>query len=89
LNPAIQNLLPFFVLFVVFYFLLIRPQMQQQRLRKELLNSLKKGDNVRTICGIYGSIEDVQDDELTVRIAENTKIKMARFGVESIIKEKE
>ncbi|MBS3946967.1 MAG: preprotein translocase subunit YajC [Dethiobacter sp.] len=89
MDPAIQSLLPFIVLFVVFYFLLIRPQMNQQKQRKDLLTSLKEGDKVRTVCGIYGRVENVNGDELAVRIAEKTTIQMARFGVESIIKEKD
>lgn len=89
MNQAIQGLLPFIVLIIVFYFLLIRPQVQQQKQRKELLASVKEGDKIRTVCGIYGTIEKVREDELTVRIAENTKIQLARFGVESIIKAKE
>lgn len=89
MNQAIQGLLPFIILIVVFYFLLIRPQVQQQKQRKELLASVKEGDKIRTVCGIFGTIEKVRDDELTVRIAENTKIQLARFGVESIIKPKE
>jgi len=89
LNQAIQGLLPFLILIVVFYFLLIRPQVQQQKQRKELLASVREGDKIRTVCGIYGTIEKVRDDELTVRIAENTKIQLARFGVESIITAKE
>lgn len=86
---TIQGLLPLIVLFVVFYFLLIRPQMTQQKKRKELLLSLQEGDKVRTIGGIYGNIEKIRDDEITVRIADNTRIRMARFGIETIIKEKE
>lgn len=86
---AIERLLPFLLLMVVFYFMLIRPQVQQQKQRKELLASVKEGDKIRTVCGIYGTIEKVRDDDLTVRIADNTKIQLARFGVESIIKDKE
>jgi preprotein translocase subunit YajC len=86
LNQTIQGLLPFLILIVVFYFLLIRPQVQQQKQRKELLASVKEGDKIRTVCGIYGTVEKIRDDDLTVRIAENTKIQLARFGVESIIK---
>lgn len=85
---TIQGLLPLIVLFVVFYFLLIRPQMTQQKKRKELLSSLQEGDKIRTIGGIYGNIEKIRDDEVTVRIADNTRIRMARFGIETIIKEK-
>jgi preprotein translocase subunit YajC len=87
LMQAIQGLLPFLVLMVVFYFMLIRPQVQQQKQRKELLASVKEGDKIRTVCGIYGTIEKVKEDDLTVRIADNTKIQLARFGVESIIKD--
>lgn len=90
MDPALlQSLLPFVLLFVVFYFLLIRPQMTQQKQRKELLSSLKEGDKIRTIGGVYGTIEKIKDDDLTVKIAENTKIRMARFGIERILNEKE
>jgi preprotein translocase subunit YajC len=90
MNPAVlQSLLPFILLFVVFYFLLIRPQMTQQKQRKELLSSLKEGDKIRTIGGMYGTIEKIKDDDLTVKIAENTKIRIARFGIERVMTEKE
>ncbi|MBS4022052.1 MAG: preprotein translocase subunit YajC [Dethiobacter sp.] len=79
---------PFILLIVTFYFLLIRPQMTQQKKRKELLGSLKEGDHIRTIGGLYGVVEKIKDDDLTVKIADNTKIRMARFGVESIVREK-
>lgn len=86
---AIQGFAPFIILFILFYFLLIRPQTQQQKKRKELLDSVKEGDKIRTIGGIYGTVEKMKGDELTIRIAENTKIRLARFGVESILNEKE
>jgi len=86
---ALQGFLPFILLFVIFYFLLIRPQMQQQKKRKELLESLKEGDQIRTIGGIYGTIEKIKGDDLTVRIAENTRVRIARFGVERVMNEKE
>ncbi len=86
---GIQQFFPFIILIVVFYFLLIRPQMTQQKKRKELLSSLKEGDKIRTIGGLYATIEKIKDDELTVRIAENTRVRLARFGVESIIRDKE
>jgi preprotein translocase subunit YajC len=85
----LQQFFPFILLIVIFYFLLIRPQMTQQKKRKALLSSLKEGDKIRTIGGVYGVIEKIKDEELTVKIAENTKIRMARFGIESVIGEKE
>lgn len=81
----ILSFAPFVILIVLFYFMLIRPQSQQQKKRKELLDSLREGNKIRTIGGMYGTIEKIKDDELTVRIAENVKIRLARFGVESVI----
>jgi preprotein translocase subunit YajC len=77
--------LPLILLFVLFYFLLIRPQQKQQKKRKELLGSLQVGDKIRTIGGFYGTIEKINEDELTLRVAENVKVRLARFGVESIL----
>jgi preprotein translocase subunit YajC len=85
LPDNILSFAPFVILIVLFYFMLIRPQTQQQKKRKELLDSLREGNKIRTIGGIYGTIEKIKDDELTVRIAENVKIRLARFGVESVI----
>ncbi|NLM45475.1 MAG: preprotein translocase subunit YajC [Firmicutes bacterium] len=78
-------LIPLVIFFVAMYFFVIRPQSQQQKKRKEMLENLKEGTKIRTIGGFYGTIEKIKDDELTVRIAENCRVKMARFAVESII----
>ena len=77
--------LPIVIFFGVMYLFVIRPQSQQQKKRKEMLDSLQEGAKIRTIGGFYGTIEKIKDDELTVRIAENCRVKMARFAVESII----
>ncbi|PKM79323.1 MAG: preprotein translocase subunit YajC [Firmicutes bacterium HGW-Firmicutes-13] len=82
------GLIPLAVFFVIFYFLLIRPQQKQQKARQEMLNDLKKGDTIVTIGGMYGTIKEIKDDELSVKIADNLVIKMARYGVERI-KEKD
>ncbi|MBS3887489.1 MAG: preprotein translocase subunit YajC [Dethiobacter sp.] len=80
---------PLILMFVLFYFLIVRPQTQQQKKRKELLSSLREGDKIRTIGGVYASIEKIEGDELTVKVADNVRIRLARFGVESVIKESE
>ncbi|HHX74561.1 MAG TPA: preprotein translocase subunit YajC [Firmicutes bacterium] len=77
--------LPIVIFFGVMYLFVIRPQSQQQKKRKEMLDSLQEGAKIRTIGGFYGTVEKIKDDELTVRIAENVRVKMARFAVESII----
>lgn len=78
------GLIPLAVFFVIFYFLLIRPQQKQQKARREMLNNLKKGDNIVTIAGMYGTVKDIKEDEISVKIADNIVIKMARYGVERI-----
>lgn len=85
----LTGLMPLILLFVLFYFLIIRPQTLQQKKRKELLSSLREGDKIRTISGVYGSIKKIAGDELTVQVADNVQIRLARFGVESVIKENE
>ncbi len=77
------------VIFAIFYFILIRPQQQQQKRRREMLASLKKGDRVLTIGGIYGVIKEINDDVLTLRIADNVNIKFARGGIERVIDDEE
>jgi preprotein translocase subunit YajC len=86
---AIAGFLPIILLFVIFYFLLIRPQQAQQKKRKEMLASLQKGDRVVSIGGIYGMIKEIKDDSVVLRIADNVNIKMARTGIDRIIKDEE
>ncbi|HEY8496328.1 MAG TPA: preprotein translocase subunit YajC [Limnochordales bacterium] len=75
------SLLPLILMFAVFYFFLIRPQMQQQKKRKEMLDSLKVGDKVITVGGIHGEITAVKDDEVHLRIADKVEIRLSRQGV--------
>ncbi|NLZ38386.1 MAG: preprotein translocase subunit YajC [Firmicutes bacterium] len=87
MNETIRLLAPLIVFFVVMYFMVIRPQAQQQKQRKEMLESIAVGNKIRTIGGIYGTIEKINGDEITLRVADNVQIRMARFSVESIIKD--
>lgn len=86
---TIAGFLPIILLFVIFYFMLIRPQQTQQKKRKEMLSNLRKGDRVVSIGGIYGMLREVQDDIVILRIADNVNIKMARGGVDRILSEDE
>lgn len=83
------GLLPIILLFVVFYFLLIRPQQKQQKQRQEMLSQLQKGDRVVTIGGIHGVIKEIQEDMLTLRIADNVNVKISRQGIDHVKKEDE
>jgi preprotein translocase subunit YajC len=79
-NPLIQ-FLPFILIFGIFYLLLIMPMRKRQKKHQEMIAKLTKGDRVITNGGIFGTVVDVQDDRLIVRIAENVKIEVARSAV--------
>jgi len=81
--------LPIILLFVVFYFILIRPQQKHQKARQEMLNNLEKGDRVVTIGGIHGLIKEIREEALTLRIADNVNIRMSRQGIDHVKKEEE
>ena len=85
-NPLIQ-FLPFIVIFGIFYLLLIMPMRKRLKKHQEMLGKLTKGDRVITTGGIFGTVVDVQDDRLIVRIAENVKIEVARSAVAGLASE--
>jgi preprotein translocase subunit YajC len=86
-SGGLVSLLPFILIFVIFYFLLIRPQQKKQKLaqqeRADLLKSLKAGDKVVTTGGIYGTIVAVRekDDTVQLRIAQSVSIEADRSAI--------
>ena len=80
-------LLPMGAIFLIFYFLLIRPQQKRQREHDTMLKALEKGDSVVTAGGLHGTVVGVTDDTLTVEIAalkgERVRVKVARAKIES------
>ncbi|NBB71554.1 MAG: preprotein translocase subunit YajC [Alphaproteobacteria bacterium] len=73
------SLLPLILIFIVFWFLLIRPQQKRMREHREMVQATKKGDKIVTSGGIYGTVSRVIDDNaLEVEIAQNVKVKLAR-----------
>ena len=71
---------------LIFYFLLIRPQKKQQRERQTMLENIKKGDRVQTNGGLLGIVTAVDPKELTVRIAPEVRVKIARGAIAGVIK---
>jgi preprotein translocase subunit YajC len=84
-NPIV-NLFPLILIFAVFYFLLIRPQKKQEREHQKMLKSLEKNDQVITSGGIHGTIVNVKDKSVTLRIDENVKIEIEKNCISSIKK---
>ena len=82
----VQALLPLLVVFAVFYVFLIRPQQNQQKRHREMLGRLKKGDRVLTRGGLYGVVMDVKDNDLTLELAQNVRVKADRSAVQALVK---
>jgi preprotein translocase subunit YajC len=85
-SQGLTSFLPLILMFVVFYFLLIWPQQKKAKAHKQLLSNLKKGDEVVTSSGIYGTITGITDTVVTLEIAEKVRIKVSRSSVAGISK---
>ena len=81
----ISMLLPLVLMFVIFYFMLIRPQKKKDKKVKEMLAALKPGDRICTIGGIYGTITGIKDDTIELAVStENTKLVVARWAIRNV-----
>ncbi|MFN4282782.1 MAG: preprotein translocase subunit YajC [Alphaproteobacteria bacterium] len=82
----LMSLLPLVLIFVVFYFLLIRPQQKKMKMHREMLSALRRGDKVVTNGGIVGTITKVlTGEELQVEIAEGVRVKVMRGMIASVV----
>src|SRR5688572_11561202 len=84
-TAAIANFLPIVAIGLVFYFLVIAPANKQRKKTQEMLSQLKKGDEVLTSGGIYGTIQGVEPDAVYLRIADNVKVKVARSAISALV----
>ena len=75
------SLVPFVLIFIVFYFLLILPQQRRQKKLRTMLDALKKGDKVVTSGGIWGTVTNLGKDTVTLQVSDNTKVKIQRDHV--------
>jgi len=84
-NPLI-SFLPFVLLMVIFYFLLIRPQQKRQRETSKMIEALKKGDRVITSGGLIGTVVGVQSDYLVLKLGENdqTKVEVLKSAISGL-----
>ncbi len=87
-NPVISLLFtfgPLILIFVIFWFMMIRPQRKKDKQVKEMLNNLKAGDRICTIGGIYGTITGIQDDTIKLAVGrDNTQMVVARWAIRSV-----
>ena len=84
-GALIGSLFPLILMFVIFYFMLIRPQRKKDKKVKEMLAALKHGDRVCTIGGIYGTITGIKDETIELSVSnENTKLVVARWAIRNV-----
>ncbi|MFZ7128669.1 MAG: preprotein translocase subunit YajC [Desulfobacterales bacterium] len=78
------GLIPIILMFVIFYFLLIRPQQKRTKEHREMIGNLKKGDRVVTSGGIYGRITAIDDSTVSLEIADRVRIKLVRANIAAL-----
>lgn len=77
----LKSLLPFVILIIIMYFLVFRPQQQETKKRKEMIDSLKKGDKIITAGGLIADVYKVEEKHLSIKINEDTIVKLTKEAV--------
>lgn len=82
---SLQGMLPLVLMFVVLYFVMIRPQMKRQKETKAMLEALAKGDEVATAGGIIGTINKISESMVTLEVAPGVEMQFQRFAVSQVL----
>lgn len=85
MNEGLMSFIPFVIIFVLFYFMLIRPQMKQAKEHRSMLDSLKKGDEVVLSSGIIAKINSLSDQFAIVEIAKTVEIKIQKPTIQTLL----
>src|SRR3954454_3492364 len=78
---------PLIFIFIIMYFVMIRPQKKRQQQQQQLTSSLKTGDRVVTNAGIHGLISNVKENTVLVKVADNVRIEMEKSAITNVVKE--
>ncbi|MEM7817177.1 MAG: preprotein translocase subunit YajC [Candidatus Aenigmatarchaeota archaeon] len=89
INPIIYQFLLILPIFVIFYLVFLRPQIRQQKKHQEMINNLKKNDEIVTIGGIHGTIVNVKDKTFVIRVDDNVKIEIDKSAIAYVKKYRE
>ena len=84
-GSTMMSLLPIIVMFVILYFIMLRPQMKKQKEMRAMLAALAKGDEVVTTGGVVGKITKVGENYISLEIAANTEIQLQRSAVTMVL----
>ena len=82
-NP-VATMLPFVLMFVVLYMLILRPQIKKQKAQQKMVDELKKGDRIVTNGGLHGVITNLKDDIVLLNIADHVKVEVSRAAVSRV-----
>jgi len=88
-SSLLLNFVPIILIFVIFYLLLILPQQKKQKQHVKMLESLRKGDRIVTNAGIYGTVADVKENVVVLKIAEEVKIELMKSAIAAVLERKE
>ena len=80
----LMTIFPFILIFVIMYFMVIRPQQKKTKEHQELLNKLKRNDEVMTSGGIYGKVVDLKENVVTLEVAPNVRIRVSRPQIAAV-----
>ena len=80
-----MTIFPFILIFVIMYFMVIRPQQKKNKEHQEMLAKLKRNDEVMTSGGIYGKVIDLKENVVTLEVAPNVRIRVARPQIASVV----
>ena len=88
-SSLLTSFIAILLIFVIFYFLLIRPQQKKQKQHQTMISAVKKGDKIVTNGGMYGTVADVKEHIIVLRIAENVKIELVKGSIATVVAQKE
>lgn len=85
-GSGLIGMLPFVFIFVIMYYVMLRPQMRRQKEQAKLVSALKTGDRVVTASGIHGLISNVKETTVIVKVADNVKLEIEKTAVTTVVK---
>lgn len=84
-GSILQAILPFALIFVLFYFILIRPNNKRQKAVQEMQSNLQKGDKIVTIGGLHGTVHAVEEGKITIQCGDGTKLTFDRAAIKEVV----
>jgi preprotein translocase subunit YajC len=84
-GSMVSTFVMFGAIFLIFYFMIIRPQQKRAKEREKLLSSIEKGDKVITSGGVHGTVAGVEEKTILLQVTENVKLKVERSAIATII----